>query len=358
MQASSEGIEMHDGEELRHRQHHGRRSSQELMDDSEIMDDIVQNEETINEEHIPVLKESTFVETPSELRKRRIKGVLWYLVKLLSGPLIALPFFLNVMSPLGATVQINRCAGITLWIAMYWILEPIPMSMTSMFPLILFPMLGVTSGKIIAEAYFSDLSFLFIGSFIIAIALERWNLHKRFALSILRFIGMRPRLILLGFMTIGGFISMWLSNSCTTAMLLPMANAVLVSIEHKNDENPDLEKREAEGKKLKRFGKSLFMCIAYSSSIMGMATLVGTPTNLVMVHVLNEKFPALQTSEDSPITFLKWFLFAFPLSAVFLLLAYIYFAVFFVRTISIDHHHDHEVTTSPQDMIRLEPTQS
>ncbi|EFC43199.1 predicted protein, partial [Naegleria gruberi] len=218
----------------------------------------------------------------------------------------------------------------------YWLFEPIPISITSLLPVVLFPLLGVTSGKIIAEAYFSDLSFLFIGSFMVTISLEKWNLHRRFSLAILSFIGMRSHLILLGFMLISGFLSMWLSNTCTTAMLLPMARYA------RNEENPNLEEREKESKKIKRLAKSLFLCIAYASSIMGCSTLIGTPTNLILVHVLNDKFPLLQTSEESPVTFLTWFLYAFPVSIIFLILAYVYFSIVFVRPIKIYQKSDLE----------------
>ncbi|KAG2382946.1 hypothetical protein C9374_004913 [Naegleria lovaniensis] len=282
-------------------------------------------------------------ESPSDLRKRKAKAILFYWLRVLSGPVLALPFFCNMLTPLGATIAINRCAGITIWIATYWITEPVPIAITSLLPVILFPLLGVTSAKIITEAYFSELSFLFVGSFMVTIALERWNLHRRFSLFVLGLIGMRPFLILLGFMLLGGTLSMFLSNSATTAMLLPMANAVVSSIKKKNNENPNIEKREKELVKIQKFAKTLFLCIPYASSIMGMSTLIGTPTNLIFVHVLNEKFPALQTSDDDPVTFATWFLYAFPLSLTFLVLVYIYFSILFVRPISLNHESTNTV---------------
>lgn len=179
-------------------------------------------------------------------------------------------------------------------------------------PLILFPLLGTTSGKNMASAYYNDTSILCIGSFIVAAAIEKWNIHKRFALFVLSFIGLRPRILLFAFTCLVGFITMWISNSATTAMFIPMANAVITSIRVRNEENPNKQEREREEVKIKKFAKALFMIIPFASSIMGSSTLIGTSTNLVIGQVLNSQFKKLATSTNNPVTFLNWFIYAFP----------------------------------------------
>ncbi|KAL9658378.1 hypothetical protein ABK040_015698 [Willaertia magna] len=280
-----------------------------------------------------------------------IKQLSLYFFKLLIGPLIALPFLLGLLTipSLNATIEISKCAGITLWIALWWLFQPIPIAITSLLPLLLFPLFNVASGKEIAESYMSDLSFLFIGSFMIAIALERWNLHLRFSLFLLKFIGMRKRLILFVMMISSFTLSMWLSNSCTTAMLLPIANAVILSMKKNNhvgnhvdnhEKNNVEVKDEKEKKEIESFAKALFMSIAYSSSIGGMTTLTGTPTNLVLIHTLNVHF--LSTLDQIPVTFFKWTCYSFPINFIFLFVTFIYLVIIYCRNFKSNNTKERE----------------
>ena len=168
-------------------------------------------------------------------------------------------------------------------------------------------------GKDISATYFNHLIFLFIGGFFIALAMERWNLHKRLALKILMYTGVSPGRILLGFMMSTAFLSMWISNTATTMMMIPILISIIAQLE------------ENVGKKdISRYSVGLLLGVAYSASIGGIATLVGTPPNLSFSRIFSIFFP------NAPeITFATWFLYAFPVCIVLFTVVWGYLYIVF-----------------------------
>ena len=209
--------------------------------------------------------------------------------------------------------QITRTFAVAMLMAIWWVKEALPLSVTALVPLAAFPLLGIIDGKAVSEAYMNHIIFLFIGGFIIALAMERWNLHKRIALVILRGVGVSPARILFGFMFASMALSMWISNTATTMMMIPIVASILYKIEENIGKD-----------KISGYALGLLLGIAYSASIGGNATLVGTPTNLICVRILSVLYP-----EAPEISFTQWLLFAFPITiimfaAAFLLLYMLY----------------------------------
>ena len=202
--------------------------------------------------------------------------------------------------------EVTRMAAVAILMAGWWITEAIPIPITSLLPIALFPLLGILDGRTTAATYFNHLIFLFIGGFLFAIAMQRWDLHRRIALRILRFLGTRPTRVLLGFMCSTWFLSMWISNTAATMMMVPMAMAIIGPFrEH-------LDKQEA-----RRFSIVLVLGVAYAASIGGISTLIGTPPNMSLARILELNFPDMEE-----LTFAGWFRFAFPLSLTFMLTAW------------------------------------
>jgi sodium-dependent dicarboxylate transporter 2/3/5 len=207
--------------------------------------------------------------------------------------------------------QVTATLAVALLMAIWWISETIPLAVTALVPLVLFPALGILDGKEVSETYMNHIIFIFIGGFVMALAMEKWELHKRIALRLLVMIGVGPGRILLGFMTATAFLSMWISNTATAMMMIPIVISVVVSLEE-----------NLPGPGISRYATGLFLAIAYSASIGGMATLVGSPTNLVCPRILTLLYP------DAPdISFSGWLTFALPISLVMLVVlwTYIYF---------------------------------
>ena len=188
----------------------------------------------------------------------------------------------------------------TLWIAIWWITETIPIAATALIPIVLFPLSGGLDLSATTASYGHKFVFLYLGGFLIAIGIEKWNLHKRIAINIISFIGVDARRVILGFMLATAFLSMWISNTATSVMMLPIGIAIIKQL----NEN-------------KTFGKALMLGIAYSASIGGVATLIGTPPNLVLAGVISEIY-------GYEITFSQWFLFGFPISITLLFFCWIY----------------------------------
>lgn len=206
--------------------------------------------------------------------------------------------------------QVTRTFAVSLLMAIWWVSEAIPLAVTALVPLVLFPFLGVLDGKDVSSTYFNYIIFVFVGGFVMALAMEKWNLHKRIALKILTIVGVSPGRILLGFMLATAFLSMWISNTASTMMMIPIVMSIISSLE----ENISL-------KGVGHYSTGLFLGIAYSASIGGIATLVGTPTNLVFPRILTLMYP-----EAPEISFANWFFFALPVTILMLLaiLAVIY----------------------------------
>lgn len=230
-------------------------------------------------------------------------------IGLLLGPLafILIQFF---FLPEGLSLAANTVLATTIWMAIWWVTEAVPIEITSLMPIILFPLFGGLSIEETGAAYGHKFIFLFIGGFILAIAIEKWQLHKRIALHIISIVGSSLNRVVLGFMLSTAFLSMWISNTATTVMMLPIGLAVI----------EQLSKNNAEIKEAS-FGKALMLAIAYSASIGGMATLIGTPPNLIFAGVVEELYGV-------EISFLQWLMFGLPVSLVLLFICWVYLGRF------------------------------
>ncbi len=221
------------------------------------------------------------------------------------GPAISIIFLFTAnLDPQNPAV--TRTAAVAILMALWWISEAVPLAVTALLPVILFPLLGIMSGKVVAPIYFNHIIFLFIGGFLVALTMERWDLHKRIALFILLRFTMKPSSVLLGFMITTAFLSMWISNTATTMMMVPIALAVVLRLEKMFGIN-----------RVSRYSTGIFLGLAYSASIGGIATIVGTPPNLSFTRIFNILFPL-----GPEITFAQWFMFALPLSVIFLLISW------------------------------------
>ncbi|MCK3685036.1 DASS family sodium-coupled anion symporter [Maribellus sp. YY47] len=203
--------------------------------------------------------------------------------------------------------RITYCFAIAVLMAAWWITEAVPLAVTALLPVALFPLFGVVDGKTVSAIYFNHLIFLFIGGFLMAFAMQRWNLHRRIALRILILFGISPGRILLGFMLATSILSMWMSNTATAMMMVPIALSIILKLEESLGE-----------KKMGKYAIGLLLGIAYASSIGGISTLVGTPPNLSFARIVSIIFP-----EMTEISFADWFIFALPATVLLFLLAWL-----------------------------------
>lgn len=232
-------------------------------------------------------------------------------IGLIAGPLLALALF--VWPPAGFDRPLAGMAAVAMLMAVWWITEAIPLAATSLLPLALFPLLKILPAQDTAANYGDSMIFLFLGGFLIALAIEDSGLHRRVALRIVSLVGEDPRRIVLGFMLASGALSMWLSNTATTLMLLPIALSVLLSAEAAQNSAGGTA---AQGQTA-RFAAALMLGVAYGANIGGVATIIGTPPNIYFRQFFNDAYP-----HEPPISFGGWMLFATPFSLVFLLVAW------------------------------------
>lgn len=226
---------------------------------------------------------------------------------------MGLVLFVGVLGSLrlsGVEPPICRMAAVAALMAVWWITESVPLAATSLLPFVLFPVLGLMTSREIAPKYINSTIFLFLGGFLIALAMERWNLHRRVALRTLLAFGRSPALLVLGFMCACGFLSAWISNTATAVAMLPVGMAVLTGLEERWGRD-----------KTGTLATCLMLGIAYACSIGGLATLVGTPPNLILKTIFESTFP-----EAPRITFAQWSLVGAPLSLIML------FVTWFVLT--------------------------
>jgi sodium-dependent dicarboxylate transporter 2/3/5 len=212
---------------------------------------------------------------------------------------------LLIPTPEGLNDSAWKTAAVAILMATWWIGEAIPIYATALLPIVLFPVLGIASIGSTTAPYANPLIFLFMGGFIIAIAMQRWNLHKRIALRIVNFVGVKPSSIIVGFIISSAFLSMWVSNTATALMMLPIALSILDLVD---------ERGEVSGKH--NFELVLVLCIAYACNIGGMGTLIGTPPNALLAGFLNESYGV-------EIGFLQWMMVGIPLMLVLLPLMYL-----------------------------------
>lgn len=198
--------------------------------------------------------------------------------------------------------------AIAAWMILWWISEAVSISVTALLPLALFPLLGVMDIKAVSSNYANPIVYLFFGGFVIALALEKVQLHKRIALSILRLTGTKANGIILGFMIATALMSMWISNTASTVVMLPIAVSVIGLL---IDDADGFTKRD------QNFALAIMLGIAFSANIGGMATLIGTPPNSVMLAFLNETY-------NIDIGFFQWMKLGVPFSIVMLAIAYFF----------------------------------
>ncbi len=229
------------------------------------------------------------------------------------GPVIALALILfGNLDP--GNPMVTRMAAVATWMALWWVSEAVSLPVTALVPIVMFPLLGIMTGQETAPKYFDAIIFLFMGGFMIAIAMERWELHRRIALTIIRAVGPGRHRLLFGFMLATGFLSMWISNTATTMMMVPIAMAVLSKLE------------EQTAGSLTRYGIGLFLAIAYAANIGGISTLIGTPPNLAFGGIFADQYPAAP-----PITFAQWMTFGLPVAAVMMLAVWVLLALIYAH---------------------------
>uniref|UniRef100_A0A8C2Z2H8 Solute carrier family 13 member 2 n=1 Tax=Cyclopterus lumpus TaxID=8103 RepID=A0A8C2Z2H8_CYCLU len=252
------------------------------------------------------------------------------------------------------SLQPAKCGYVIILMALYWCTECIPLAVTALLPVILFPMMGIMESSEVCIQYLKDSNMLFIGGLLVAIAVEHWNLHRRIALKVLLIVGVKPSLLMIGFMGTTAFLSMWISNTASTAMMLPIANAVLQQL---CDTEANAEERdynlsstlvskiiikgldstgdrslEAEQRRLKtqqkylKLTKGMSLSVCYAASIGGTATLTGTTPNVILKGQIDELYP----DNGGIINFASWFGFSFPNMVLMLVLSWLWLQFVFL----------------------------
>jgi len=219
----------------------------------------------------------------------------------LLGGLLVFGVMLFLPVPEGLSDAAWNTAAVTVLMGIWWITEAIPISATALLPIVLFPVLGVFSISDATTPYANPLIFLFMGGFVIALAMEKWNLHKRVAISIVNFVGIKPSSIIIGFTISAAFLSMWVSNTATAIMMLPIAMSILELLDKKGKIN---------------FEIVLVLTIAYACNIGGMGTLIGTPPNALLAGFVLENY-------GIEISFLDWMIVGVPIMLISLPLMYV-----------------------------------
>ncbi|RVE64040.1 hypothetical protein OJAV_G00142180 [Oryzias javanicus] len=294
-----------------------------------------------------------------------------YLIIFLT-PILLLPL------PIVIPTSEAKCGYAIILMALYWCTECIPLAVTALLPVVLFPMMGIMKAGDVSIEYLKDSNMLFIGGLLVAIAVENWNLHKRIALRVLLLVGVRPALLMMGFMIVSAFLSMWISNTATTAMMLPIAHAVLQQLkttelqaedrdfqasgednvgfelessptkeqittkERTPDSKAELEAEMCENQisseiqhrsKIKameerydRLTKGMSLSVCYSASIGGTATLTGTTPNLILKGQMDKLFPG----NGDVINFASWFGFSFPSMLLMLAISWLWLQFMFL----------------------------
>ena len=226
---------------------------------------------------------------------------------LFAGPLCFM-IMLFLPNPLPLEPQAWKVIAGASWMIIWWVTEAVPIFATALIPMTLMPLMGIFSIKESTEPYANPIIFLFMGGFLIALAMEKWNLHKRIALTLITLTGTRANGIILGFMLATFILSMWISNTATAVMMLPIAMSVVSLLTHELG-------LDQEDKKFRRFALSLLLGIAYSANIGGASTIIGTPPNVVMVGYMKEFY-------DYELAFSSWLLIGLPICGLILALTY------------------------------------
>lgn len=224
------------------------------------------------------------------------------------GPIL---FIIILLSPVpnALTPEAWKVIALAVLMLVWWVTEAVPLAVTSLLPIICLPLLGVLGRKAAAAPYANPVVFLFMGGFMIALAMERWNLHRRIALNIVRITGTNANGIILGFMLATAALSMWISNTATTVMMLPIALSVIDLLKSSNENLPK--------KGVRHFALALMLGIAYSANIGGTATIIGTPPNVVFSGFIRETY-------DLEVSFATWMAFGVPFAILLIGLTYLF----------------------------------
>lgn len=233
------------------------------------------------------------------------------LTGLILGPMVFAGLLL-LPAPAGLSGAGMRVAALAALMAVWWVTQALPLAATALLPIVLLPVMGVMRTSEVTVAYGNHLIYLFMGGFLIAVTIERWNLHRRIALQTIRLVGYTPDRIVLGFMVATAFLSMWLSNTATAMMMVTIGMAVTTQAR---------QLLEAEGVQCRegefRFGIVLMLGIAYAASIGGIATLIGTPPNALLAGIVEKTY-------GMSIGFAQWMIFGVPLSIAMLAATWLY----------------------------------
>ena len=226
------------------------------------------------------------------------------IIGLILGPLV-FSLILLFFEADGLSFEAKCILASTAWMAVWWVTECVPISVTALLPIVLFPLTGGMDLSTTTAAYGHKLVFLFVGGFMIALAIEKWHLHKRLALNIIRMTGSNKSRVILGFMLATAFLSMWISNTATSVMMLPIGVAIISQFNKKHSGGNN------------NLGKALMLAIAYSASIGGIATLIGTPPNLILAGIVKNLY-------GIKISFFQWMIVALPISIIMLIICWYY----------------------------------
>jgi sodium-dependent dicarboxylate transporter 2/3/5 len=242
------------------------------------------------------------------LSKFQLKSIL-----LAGGVAVALFFYF--FNPFGVGDKANIVLSVAALMITWWVSEALPMPVVALIPLIVFPLLGIAELKTVAVSYGDQIIFLFMGGFMLGLAIEKWNLHRRIALGIVKITGTSGNRIILGFILATGFISMWISNTATTMMMFPIALSVIHVMKDTNGGSGNF----------KHFSLAMMLSIAYSSNFGGIATIVGTPPNVAFVGYYEKHY--------GNVSFIDWMLLCMPIAIVLLI------ALYFVLTRILFRNH-------------------
>ena len=226
-------------------------------------------------------------------------------IGLIAGPILFLLLYnlpFEIINPAA-----DKVLSIAAWMVTWWITEAVSISVTALIPLTFFPLLGIMDMKTVSANYGSPIVFLFFGGFVMALALEKVGLHKRIALNIVKLTGTTPDKVILGFMLATAFLSMWISNTATTVVMLPIALSVIHLLI--NDEDGFTRGDQ-------NFALSIMLGIAYAANVGGIATIIGTPPNTVVVGFMENEYGV-------QVSFLKWMMMGVPFSIIMLGVIYI-----------------------------------
>lgn len=257
-------------------------------------------------------------------------------IGLILGPLV---FFIFANLPFEVvSVKGDAVIAVALWMLLWWITEAVSISVTALLPLLLFPLLKVLPIGDVGANYGSPIVFLFFGGFVMALALEKVNLHKRIALNIIRLTGTTPNRVILGFMIATATLSMWISNTASTVVMLPIALSVI---------NLLINDEDGFTKNDKNFALSVMLGIAFSANAGGIATVIGTPPNSVLIGLLENEY-------NTKISFLKWMTLGLPLSILLVGICYLVLVKWMFPNRDLVFNASKEVIH--EELVKLGPT--